>query len=154
MLKAEGQLQFLTLLQLLVSMASCKCKVGGCNFCSSPCRRCGCGCDGRDPNNLQQRRGRPTGSRKKTKAASNSVERSTGTTKRRLDVQQLSKACDLWKVFDLVDHDKSKMPSLTKRTSGNDINRYQWSMMVKVLSTVMKQTAELLFPADSPDPEF
>ena len=41
------------------------------------------------------------------------------------------------------------MPSVTKRASGNDIRRNQWSIMVMVLSNVMEQTAELLFPADS-----
>ena len=40
-------------------MPSCKCKVGSCD-CGSPCKRCGCACDGVDPERaLSRKRGRP-----------------------------------------------------------------------------------------------
>lgn len=50
-------------------MASCKCKVGSCPRCPSPCKRCGCECDGKTiAEKISRKPGRQKGSTLETKS--------------------------------------------------------------------------------------
>lgn len=156
-----------------VVMANCTCKVGACSTCSSTCRRCGCGCDGVDPQVAKSRKSgaQPKESRRKS---------SKGKSKQRLaamdaevavkndaialgrgeadlaeaqtDADNKSPLTRVWEFFGFTEGQRKKLPSRAAAKAGLvDKNSSAWYAMVQSFLTAATRVAEVLYPGNVQD---
>ena len=144
----------------------CTCKVGACKQCSSSCGRCGCACDGIDPEVAKKRKRGQHGnyslsgeSKPKRQAKAKAVEAITASCKAEVlgetPARRVGRPVDpistLWKFFGWTPGTRSSLPSSEQRRTDQNIkesNRKGWSVIVQSISAATLQVAKIIYPAN------
>ena len=138
-------------------MASCNCKVGSCRVCDSDCKRCGCACDGTDPEVAKKRkRGKPPlhlrsdSARQAKKKAKEDIKKASKEPQVEKD-PVLRPVKDVWKAFELQQSFYAKLPSVVDRTTNKNLkedNHRGWSILFTSFCAACDSLARIMFEAD------
>lgn len=146
------------------------CKKGPCDKCESLCKRCGCSCNGLNPEQKLQRSVGKRGEGKRTSTEPCVPDearplRKSKTTARVLIAENVEHDAEredahellnkekmrvdaLWEFFGLPESRKKKLPSMDIRRNGfvDDISEEVWSSMVLCVHEVAEEAARRIFP--------
>lgn len=137
------------------------CKVGRCSRCPSPCKRCGCDCDGVSPEIALKRKGgrqprylsakkpkRVAAEKTRLSIAAISIDANTE------HVENVVEGCEtiqgIWRFFDWIPSREKNLPSRNahENVSLFDTNKKAMYFLVQLVLDTTRKIANTLYPAN------